>query len=187
MCYFVLSLFSICSFFLFYFILCSGKVVFRFVIVCFTSLLSSLFYFFFLRLVSIFMKHFIPLQSINSESFMCTMCLSKFIFSLHSCIFLQFHMHFKIRNEKNKGPCAKFIRGIFMSIWATTSKNVSSYRHVCPVNIRINLCICAVLSESWLGIVWIAKDARFLHADNVNSDQTAQMHRVIWVFDGHIC
>ena len=29
---------------------------------------------------------------------------------------------------------------------------------------------------------WIAKDTKFLHADNENSNQTASMHRLIWVF-----
>ena len=42
-------------------------------------------------------------------------------------------------------------------------------------------------SESSLGTFWIAKDAKFLHADNEDSDQTAWMRRLIWVFVGRTC
>ena len=35
-----------------------------------------------------------------------------------------------------------------------------------------------------LGVVWIAKDAKFLHADNEDSDQTARMRSLIRVFVG---
>ena len=35
-----------------------------------------------------------------------------------------------------------------------------------------------------MGTFWIARDATFVHADNEDSDQTAQMHRLIWVFIG---
>ena len=34
------------------------------------------------------------------------------------------------------------------------------------------------LSESSLDIFWIAKDIKFLHTDNEDFDQTAQMHRL---------
>ena len=36
-------------------------------------------------------------------------------------------------------------------------------------------------SESWLGTIWTAKDANFLHADNKDSDQTARTRRLICV------
>ena len=36
-------------------------------------------------------------------------------------------------------------------------------------------------AESTLGAFWTAKDARFLHADNEESSQIAQMRRLIWV------
>ena len=39
-------------------------------------------------------------------------------------------------------------------------------------------------SESSLCAFWTAKDANFLHADNEDSDQTARMRRLIWVFVG---
>ena len=34
---------------------------------------------------------------------------------------------------------------------------------------------CESLPESSLGAFWIVKDAKFLHADNEDSDQTARM------------
>ena len=43
--------------------------------------------------------------------------------------------------------------------------------------------ISTVWSESSLGQFWIAKDANFLRT-YVNSDQTARMRGLIWVFDG---
>ena len=47
--------------------------------------------------------------------------------------------------------------------------------HVLPMKIQIRLHICAVRSESLLGTFWIAKDAKFLHRDNKDSDQTADV------------
>ena len=34
---------------------------------------------------------------------------------------------------------------------------------------------------------WVAEDVKFLHADNEDFDQTAPMHRLIWVYIGRIC
>ena len=62
-----------------------------------------------------------------------------------------------------------------------------TFEHVRPVKIQIRLRIRAVGSESSLGAFWIGKDAKFLHADNEDSDQTARMRRLIWVFVGHKC
>ena len=53
--------------------------------------------------------------------------------------------------------------------------------------IQISLRIRTVLSESSLGAFWIAKDAKFLDADNEDSDQTARMRRLICVFAGRTC
>ena len=53
-----------------------------------------------------------------------------------------------------------------------------------PAKIEIRLRIRAVWSESSLGALRIANDAKFLHADNEDSDQTAQMRRLIWDFVG---
>ena len=47
---------------------------------------------------------------------------------------------------------------------------------------QISLHICAVWSESSLESFWIAKDAKFLHANKEDSDQTLRMCRLIWVF-----
>ena len=44
-----------------------------------------------------------------------------------------------------------------------------------------------VRTESSLGAFWIAKDAKFLHADNQYSGQTARMRRVSWVYVGRKC
>ena len=41
-----------------------------------------------------------------------------------------------------------------------------------PAKIQISLRIRAVWSESSLGAFWIAKDAKFLPADNEDSDQS---------------
>ena len=56
-----------------------------------------------------------------------------------------------------------------------------------PAKIQISLRIRAVWSESSLGAFSIAKDTKFLHADNEDSDQTARMRRLIWVFFGRTC
>ena len=56
-----------------------------------------------------------------------------------------------------------------------------TFRHVCLAKIPISLCICAVWSES----VSIDKAVKFLSADNSDSDQTALMLRLIWVFVGY--
>ena len=59
-----------------------------------------------------------------------------------------------------------------------------TFGHVRPVMIQISLRIRAVWSESSLAVVWIAKDAKFLHADNEDSDR---IRRLIWVFVEHTC
>ena len=56
-----------------------------------------------------------------------------------------------------------------------------------PAKIQIRLRECAVWSESSLGAFWIAKDAKFLRADNEDSDQIARMRRLIRVFVGRTC
>ena len=56
-----------------------------------------------------------------------------------------------------------------------------------PAKIQIRLLINAVWSESSLDAFWIAKDAKVLHADNEDSDQTGRMRRLIYVFVGRTC
>ena len=70
-----------------------------------------------------------------------------------------------------------------------TSRNIMkrTFGHVRPVKILIRLRMRAVWSESSLGASWIAKGAKFLHADNEDSDQTARLRRLIWVFVGRTC
>ena len=60
-----------------------------------------------------------------------------------------------------------------------------TFGHMHPVKILISLHIRADWSKSSLGTFWIAKDAKFLHVDNEDSDQTVQMCRLIWVFGGN--
>ena len=62
--------------------------------------------------------------------------------------------------------------------WAAMSEKVLS--DMCAQQkLQISLRICAVWSESLLGAFWIAKDAKFLRADNEDSNQTTQMRRLI--------
>ena len=53
--------------------------------------------------------------------------------------------------------------------------------------IQISLRIRAVWSESSLGAFRIAKDAKILYADIEDSEQTARMRRLIWVFVRRTC
>ena len=62
-----------------------------------------------------------------------------------------------------------------------------TFGHLRPAKIQIRLRIRAVWSKSSLGAFRETKDAKFLHADNKNSDQRAQMRRLIWVFVGRMC
>ena len=66
------------------------------------------------------------------------------------------------------------------------SRNVRqrTFRHVRPVKIQISLRIRAVWSETSLGALWIVNDARIVHEDNEDSDQTI---RLMCVFIGRTC
>ena len=60
--------------------------------------------------------------------------------------------------------------------------------HMRPAKIQISLRIRTGWPESSLGAFsWIAEEIKFLHADNEDSDQTARMRRLIWVFVGRTC
>ena len=52
-----------------------------------------------------------------------------------------------------------------------------TFGHVRPAKVQISLRIRTVWLESSLDTLWIAKDAKFIHADNEDSDQTAWMRR----------
>ena len=56
-----------------------------------------------------------------------------------------------------------------------------TFVHVRSANIQVRLRIRAVRSGASF---WIAKDARVIHADNEDSDQTARMRKLIWVSVG---
>ena len=62
-----------------------------------------------------------------------------------------------------------------------------TFGYVRSAKIPISLRIRALWSDSSLGAFWKAKDARFLHVCNEDSDQTARMHMLIWVFLERIC
>ena len=61
------------------------------------------------------------------------------------------------------------------------------FGHVHPAKIQISLRICPVWSESSLDAFWTAKDAKILHTDKEDFDQTAWIRKLIWVFDRRIC
>ena len=66
--------------------------------------------------------------------------------------------------------------------------HISSYKMACyPAKTQISLHNLTVWSESSLCILWIAKDSNHLHEARHDSNQTAQMHKLIWVFAGHTC
>ena len=78
--------------------------------------------------------------------------------------------------------------GAFCSqIYESESDSNRTFGNVRPAKIQISLRIRAVWSESSLGAFWIAMDAKLLHADNENSDQTEWMRRLIWVIVGRTC
>ena len=66
----------------------------------------------------------------------------------------------------------------------TRNDRKRNFGHVRPAKIQISLRIRAVWSESSLSAFSIAKDTKILYADNEDSDQTARMRRLIWVFVG---
>ena len=63
----------------------------------------------------------------------------------------------------------------------------STWLPVRTAKTQINLRIRAVWFESSQGILWVAKDPKHLQADSEDSDQTARMRRLIWVFAARIC
>ena len=57
-----------------------------------------------------------------------------------------------------------------------------TFWHTRLAQIRISVRIHAVWSETSLSVFGTAENAKFLLADSKVSDQTARMHRLIWVF-----
>ena len=58
--------------------------------------------------------------------------------------------------------------------------------HGRPATIQISLRIRAVWSESLLATFWMTKDAKFLYADNEDSDKILQMRRLMLVVFGSV-
>ena len=79
------------------------------------------------------------------------------------------------------------ISNFFLIINIRRNVRKRTFGHMRPTKIQISLRIRTVWSESSLGAFWVVKDANFLHADNKDSDQTARMRRLIWVFVGRTC
>ena len=73
-------------------------------------------------------------------------------------------------------------KSLFLQDYIGNDVRESTHGRLRPAKIQISLRIRAVWSESSLGAFWIAKEAEFLHADKEDSDQTARMRRLIWVF-----
>ena len=73
-----------------------------------------------------------------------------------------------------------------MFTWLYTSPNVRKriFGHVRLAKIQISLCIYAAWSAASRGEFWIAKDVKFIHTGNKESDQIARIRRMIWVFVG---
>ena len=86
-------------------------------------------------------------------------------------------------DRRGERPCKNVL------MWIQLSRNVRKciFGHMRPAKILISLRIREVWSESSLGAFWVAKAAKFLHADNEDSDQIAQRRSLIWVFVGHTC
>ena len=79
-----------------------------------------------------------------------------------------------------KACCHCNLRSILIYLNRNVRKGTFGY--VRPAKIQISLCIRAVWSESSLDTFRIAKDAKNIHAGNEDSNQTARMRRLIWVF-----
>ena len=62
-----------------------------------------------------------------------------------------------------------------------------SLPHMRPAKIKTNLRICKLGSVSILVVFRIAKNSKFLHADNKDSVLTARMRRLISVFVESTC
>ena len=71
-----------------------------------------------------------------------------------------------------------------LKTWIYHDVRNPTFGRVRPAKIQISLRILAVWSEFSLDAFWLAKDTKFLLADNEGSDQTARMRRLIWIFVG---
>ena len=92
-----------------------------------------------------------------------------------------------IMDEECYNP-SRFPTWCIVSVFATEPRHDKTNKVTMrPAKTQISLGIRSVWSESSLCAYWVAKDPKFLHADSEDSDQTARMPRLIWVFAGRIC
>ena len=78
--------------------------------------------------------------------------------------------------------CGSLMKMVTNRRWFEPPHDKSIKLCVCPVKTQISLGIHPVWSESSQCAQWVAEDPMFLHAHSEDSDQTAQMPRLIWVF-----
>ena len=72
------------------------------------------------------------------------------------------------------------------SVLVSKSRKINyKKRSAMSENVPLNMCVQRRFRSACA--FWIAKDAKFLHADNEDSNQTARMRRLIWVFVGRMC
>ena len=84
----------------------------------------------------------------------------------------EFRIFFKPRNDKPL--MVSFIADV--QIWTAWAENVPS--GMCAQQRFRSACAFALL---------VAKNAKFLHADNEGSEETARMRRLIWIFVRRTC
>ena len=53
-----------------------------------------------------------------------------------------------------------------------------TFGHLCPLKFQISLRIREDITESSVGLLWIARETKSLYVDNEDSDQTAHMSDV---------
>ena len=111
-----------------------------------------------------------------------------YLYSINDKRKFQSNKMYVVQVCRQAGAVVIQVDGMQIKLLAATSfsHNVRkrAVAHARPAKILISLRIRADWSESSLGAIWIAKDAKFLHADNEDSNQTARMRRLIWVFVG---
>ena len=87
----------------------------------------------------------------------------------------------KISNDTSNSDHFVLIQISYQKKWSIPSPSVR------PSKTQTSLGIHPDWSESSMCAQWVAKDPSFLRVDSEDSDRTGQMHRLIWVFAGHIC
>ena len=86
--------------------------------------------------------------------------------------------HFAGKKKKKKKKKKFFLDGVEITLHSSLNLRKRTFGHVLLAKIQISLRIGEVWSESSLSAFWIAKDAKFLHADNEKSHQTVRRRRI---------